>query len=155
MRIDKLNVTVTEQELNDLIKKHLLEDLPVSDLSIAFTDGFIELSGTIKKIFTIPFTAWIKPSADGSRLNLELEKLDAAGPLGNQLRGTLMNMIIEKIPPELEATGSFNMLHLDLGKLLSSKGIVGNIHLDVIEAMAGRLKIETSGTITAFKKESA
>jgi hypothetical protein len=148
MIIENFKAGLTEKELNIILNKYFINDLPVSNLVLTYDEDLIKLTGIAKKVVTVPFNAWIKISAKGSaKIGLKITKIEAAGPVGNMLRGLIWNLLLRMLPTNEGVESSGYRLRINLNKLLLYWDIKAHLNLESIDIDKGLLKVNLSGNI--------
>ena len=152
MLIDKLQIGLTEKELNIAIGRFLSSDLPLENVSVSLINDQIKLSGNAVKVVKVPFSAWMKISAKGSsKLQVKIVKVDAVGPVGNMLRSLILSVIIKILPSNIGARSYGNRVRCNVDKLLAALNIETRIIIDSIKIEDGLFKIILSGIIETPK----
>src|SRR5579864_5342126 len=107
MEIHSLHILLTEQDLNDLAKKHMPRDLPVEDMRLRLSAEGVHVSGTYPFFINVKFeTVWHLSASQGKAV-AQLTKFRAMGVPGNIFKSAIMKMVqdIAKHEPWVHVDG--------------------------------------------------
>src|SRR5262245_55262442 len=107
MEILTLKVKITEQDLNDLAKKHLPKDVPVEELRIHITPEGLVVKGEYPLLVTVSFeTLWELNVSEG-KVIARLAKFRTLGMPMSILKSLVMGVIASaaKTEPWLAVDG--------------------------------------------------
>ena len=79
MEIHRLHLALTEQDLNDLIRHHLLDDVPVEDLEIRIGPDGVRVKGVYQLFVPVSFEALWEPGVDQGRPTARLSTFKTMG----------------------------------------------------------------------------
>ena len=148
MKVENIRISITDQDLNELIRSRFPDNAPVRDLAACVQRDGIAVTGKCSvKFVPIRFEAILCPRADGGVLVVELANLKAVGPLGNALKGVLMSFARDALSEVPGVDGDGNEIRFDFRDLLASKGIVCEFESMCVQTHSGTLTLELSGLV--------
>jgi hypothetical protein len=145
MRIEALELSFSEQEACDWLAP-MLADSGVEALCITFVTGCMELAGRATQPVSVPFTLLLRPRVEGSELWIEIESVQAAGPLGSWLQGPLLALAAKRLA-HLGVRQEGRALGVDMAALLGREKRKIYIETLQVEIDNGRLAMSASGNM--------
>src|SRR5713101_8203288 len=130
MEIHSLHILLTEQDLNDLAKKHTPKNLPVEDMRLRLSPEGVHLTGVYPFFINVSFETVWHLSAEQGKAVAKLTKFRAMGVPGN----------IVKREPWVHVDG--DQLVADLDQACAQYAVAGKTHLKSIIVQRGLLVIE-------------
>jgi len=142
MEIHSLHLLLTEQDLNDLAKKHMPKDLPVEDVRLRLSPEGIHVSGVYPFFINVSFETVWHLSADQGKAIAKLTKFRAMGVPGNIFKSAIMKMVddIAKREPWVHVNG--DQLVADPDQACAQYAIAGKTHLKSIIVQTGLMVVE-------------
>jgi hypothetical protein len=142
MEIHALHATVSEQDLNDLARKHLTSDIAVEELRIQITPEGLVIKGEYPMLVTVSFETLWELGVSGGKVVARLAKFRTLGMPMSVLKSLVMGMIASaaKKEPWLEVAG--DTVHVDVEQALAGEGLKASLNLTAVRCQAGALVIE-------------
>ncbi len=142
MEIHSLHVLLTEQDLNELHKKHAPKDVPVEDVRLRLSPEGLHVTGVYPFFINVKFETIWHVSAEQGKAVARLTKFRAMGVPGNIFKSAIMKMIedIAKKEPWIRVDG--DQLIMDLDQACAQYAVAGKTHLKSIIVQTGLLVIE-------------
>ncbi len=142
MEIHSLHVLVTEQDLNELAKKHLPKDMPVEEVRLRLSPEGVHVSGVYPFFINVKFETIWHLSAEQGRAVAQLTKFRAMGVPGNIFKSAIMKMVedVAKKEPWIRIAG--DQLILDPDQACAHYAVPAKTHLKSIIVQTGLLVIE-------------
>jgi len=142
MEIHRLHLTLTEQDLNDLAREHLLDDVPVEDLQFRIKADGIRVTGVYQVFMPVSFEALWQLGVDQGRPTARLSSFKTMGMPANVLKSLIMNVIADAAKKEHWLDVQGDLVRLDLDLLLKKKGLQAQTRLTAIRCQANMILIE-------------
>src|SRR5438105_10667026 len=93
MEIYALKVSLSEQDLNDLLKKHLPADQPIEDLAVRVSPKGLIISGVYPLFIHVHFETQWELGLDKGQVTARLAHFKAMGVPGNIFKSAIVKMI--------------------------------------------------------------
>jgi hypothetical protein len=142
MEIHALKVTITEQDLNDLAKKHLPKDQPVEELRLAISPEGVSIRGEYPLFVPVAFETVWELSVRDRHVFLRLTRFRAMGMPVSAFRGLVMNIFSTLARKEKWVHVQDDCVRLDVEGMLASEGLPTQANLRTIRCEAGRFIVE-------------
>jgi hypothetical protein len=143
MEILALKLAVTEEDVNNLVAKHLGADQPVRDLKVRLTPEGARVSGAYPvAFFNVRFDTLWALSVRGREVAAHLAELHVAGAPAGIVRGTLMEMLAANIDKEEGVRVEDETVLVDPDVLLGRLGPAVRTNLTAVRCEAGRVVVE-------------
>jgi len=147
MEILSLKVALAEEDVNNLVTKHLGGDQPVRDLKVRLTPEGARVSGTYPvTFFNVRFDTLWTLAVSGREVAARLADLQVAGAPAGMVRGTLMEVLAANLDREEGLRVDGETVLVDLDVLLSRLGLVSRTNLTAVRCEAGRVIVEGGTT---------
>ena len=96
---DSLDVRVSGEKLNDMVRAQIGRDPMIERIALRFTNGLLRVEGSIRKFISIPFTVEVTHFvATGTTVRVPLARI-SAGPL--PIPTLLVGLVRDKFPKDL------------------------------------------------------
>ena len=139
MEITQLRASVTDQDLNELMRRHLPPGVPVQDIKIGIVPQGIVIQGVYPAFVKVAFETLWEAAIQQGRLTLKLSQLKAMGVGGNMFRGAILKQIAEGVQGKDWVALVDDTLILDLDKLLQRSGMAAETNLTRLTCETGRM----------------
>jgi hypothetical protein len=142
MELHSLRMSLTEQDLNDLLRKYLPRDMEVEDLRLRLRDGKIHVSGVYPFFIPVRFETIWEVGVESGHASARLSSFKAMGVPGNIFKSAVVK-IFEDIAREenwIRIVGDRFLADLELG--CSKYAVVAHLHLKSITVEQGKLMLE-------------
>jgi hypothetical protein len=142
MEIHRLQLTLTEQDLNDLARKHLAADVALEELDIRISPEGVRVKGVYPVFVPVSFEALWEIGVDEGRATARLANFRTMGMPGNVFKSLIMNVVADAAKKEhwLEVQGETVRANID--GLLKQHGLNAQTRLTSIRCQAGTLLVE-------------
>jgi hypothetical protein len=142
MEIHRLILTLTEQDLSDLARKHVAEDAGIEELEIRITPEGVRVKGVYPVFMPVSFEAVWELGVHKGRASAKLINFRTMGMPVNVLKSLIMNLVADAAKRErwLEVQGDYVLADLDA--LLKENGLPSQTRLTSIRCGTGSLIVE-------------
>jgi hypothetical protein len=142
MEIHSLKISITEQDVNEAIRRHLPQDQPIEDLSIQIAPDGVHIQGVYPFLVNVSFEShWRLAVAEGKVL-VELASLRALGMPGNIFRSAILKLIGDLSRKQQGLSVENERIILDPDRMLAQHGVQARTRLRTILCQAGLLVVE-------------
>jgi hypothetical protein len=142
MEIHLLKMSLTEQDLNQVIKQNAPQDFPVEDLRVRVTPEGVYLQGIYPLFVNVNFETLWELDVQAGSLCARLSHFRALGIPANIFKSAILKILEEAVRTEPSLRLAGESLVLDLDKLLAEQGLAGRTHLRTISCQKGLLILE-------------
>jgi hypothetical protein len=142
MEIQRLQVLVTEQDLQDLAREHLPEEVAFEDLQIHIEPEGVRIKGVYHMFVPVSFEVLWELGVDQGSATAKLASFRTMGMPANVLKSLIMNVVADaaKKAEWLQVKGE--IVRADVDGLLKHYGLNVQTRLSGIRCQAGRLIVE-------------
>jgi hypothetical protein len=142
MEIQRLEVLVTEQDLNDLAAKHLPSEVAVEDLEIHIVPEGVRIKGAYQVFMPVSFELLWELGVQEGVVTARLAKFRTMGMPANVLKSLIMNVIADaaKAEPWLKVQG--DVVNVDVDGALRKQGLNAKTRLSAIQCNQGSLVVK-------------
>src|SRR5580700_771228 len=132
MEIHRLHLTLTEQDLNDLARKHMPGDIGIEEFEIAIKPEGVRIKGVYPVFVPVSFEALWELGVLHGKATAKLTNFRTMGMPGNVLKSLIMNVVADAAKKErwLEVQGDWVLADVD--GLLKENGLSSRTHLTSI-----------------------
>jgi len=147
MEILALKLSLTEEDVNNLVARHLGSDPSVRELKVRLTPDGVHVAGAYAlAFFNVRFdTRWIL-SLQGREVAAQLADLRVAGAPAGMVRSTLLEMLAANLENEAGLRVAGDAILVDPDVLLTRLGLAARTNLTAVRCEAGRIIVE-AGTV--------
>jgi hypothetical protein len=146
MEIQALKLLVTEQDLNEIIRKHLPDDQPLENLQIRVAPEGVYVTGEYPLLFRVGFETMWELEIQGGKLLARLAALKAMGLPATVFKSAVLKAIEEAVQKEDWLAFDADTIVVDVDRLLAGEGIRAKTNLNAVRCQAGALLIESVGS---------
>jgi hypothetical protein len=142
MELHELRLSLTEQDLNDLLRKYLPKDVEIDDLRVRLIDNAIHISGLYPFFIPVRFeTAW-EVGVESGHVSARLGSFRAMGVPGNIFKSAVVKIVEDIARQEhwIRIVGDRFLADLELG--CSKYAVVAHLHLRSLQIRPGVLLLE-------------
>jgi hypothetical protein len=145
MEIQALRLLLTEQDLNELVARHLADDLPLEKLQLRLAPEGLYISGEYPLLVRVGFeTLWALEIQQG-KLLARLASLKAMGLPATVFKSTVLKAIEDAVETQHWMAFEDDCIMVDLDRLLAEHDIPLKTNLNAVQSQHGRLLIVASG----------
>ncbi|HYT93155.1 MAG TPA: hypothetical protein VEL76_30840 [Gemmataceae bacterium] len=142
MEILTLKVTVSEQDLNDLAKRHLPKDVPIEELQIHITPEGLVVKGEYPLLVTVSFETLWELGVSGGKVVARLAKVRTLGMPMTVLKSVVMGVIAQAAKSEPWLAVEKDTVQVDVEDALAREGLKASLNLTAVRCEAATLLIE-------------
>ena len=148
MHIHALKLSVTEQELNDLVTDLSSGKNPVHNLRVRLTsEGIVVLGEYPTMLMKMAFETLWEVKGIGSIVEARLASVKVSGLPASMLRAVLLKTLRDLLALEPGVRVVEESIHVDLSKHTAIQKLRLNIHLTEVRCDTGNLVIEAGSAI--------
>jgi hypothetical protein len=142
MELHALRLSLTEQDLNDLLRKYMPKNVDVEDLRVRFADNCVHVTGIYPFFFPVRFETIWEIGVDGGHASARLASFKAMGVPGNIFKSAVVKIVedIAKQESWIRIAGDRFLADLELG--CSKYAVLAHLHLKSITVQSGQLMLE-------------
>jgi len=145
MEIQALKLLVTEQDLNELVKKHLPDDQPLENVRIRVAPEGVYVTGEYPLLFRVGFETLWELDSQGGKLLARLTGLKAMGLPATVFKSAVMKAIEEAVQKEDWLGFEDDTVVVAVDQLLAEQGIQAKTNLSAVRCQTAALLIEAGG----------
>ncbi len=143
MHIHALKLSVTEQELNDLVTDLASGHNHVENLRVRLTsEGIVVLGEYPTMLMKMAFETLWEVKGIGSIVEAKLASMKVSGLPASMLRAVLLKTLQDLLAPEPGVRVADESIHVDLSKHTAIQKLRLSIHLTEVRCSPGNLVIE-------------
>jgi hypothetical protein len=148
MHIHALKLSVTEQELNELVTDLSSGKNPVQNLRLRLTsEGIVVLGEYPTMLMRMAFETLWEVKGIGSIVEARLASVKVSGLPASMLRAVLLKTLRDLLAPEPGVRVADESIHVDLSKHTAVQKLRLNIHLTEVRCGPGKLVIEAGAAV--------
>lgn len=142
MELHSLKLSLTEQDLNELLRKYMPKNVDVEDLRVKFNDGRIHVTGVYPFFIPVRFETIWEISVDNGHASARLASFKAMGVPGNIFKSSVVKIVEDLAKQEgwIRIVGDRFLADLELG--CSKYAVLAHLHLKAITVRPGTLLLE-------------
>lgn len=142
MELHALRLSLSEQDLNDLLQKYLPKNVDVEDLRVRLADQYIYVTGIYPFFFPVRFETMWEVGVEKGHASARLASFKAMGVPGNIFKSAVVKIVedIAKQESWIRIVGDRFLADLELG--CSKYAVLANLHLKSIVVQPGQLMLE-------------
>jgi hypothetical protein len=142
MELHALRLSLTEQDLNDVLRRYMPKNIDVEELRVQFADGAIHVTGVYPFFFPVRFETIWEVGVENGHAAARLTSFKAMGVPGNIFKSAVVKVVedIAKREQWIRIVGDRFLANLELG--FSKYAVAAHLHLKAISVTAGMLMLE-------------
>lgn len=142
MELHALRLSLTEQDLNDLLRKYMPKNVEVEELRIRFGEQSIHVTGIYPFFFPVRFETIWDIGVESGHASARLASFKAMGVPGNIFKSAVVKVVedIAKQESWIRIVGDRFLADLELG--CSKYAVLAHLHLKSIIVRPGQLMLE-------------
>jgi hypothetical protein len=142
MEIVALRAHITEQDLNDLIRKHVRRIEPVEDLRVHLIPAGLVVEGVYPLFVSVKFEALWELNVLAGKLTARLADLRALGISATLFRPIVLKLVADAVRAKDWLQVDDDSVVIDVDRLLAEKGIPAQTNLRGVACGSGTLLLE-------------
>jgi hypothetical protein len=142
MELHALRLSLTEQDLNELLRKYLPKDVEVEDVRVRLADRLIHINGIYPFFIPVRFETVWEVGIESGHVSARLASFKAMGVPGNIFKSAVVKIVEDIARQEqwIRIVGDRFLADLELG--CSKYAVLAHLHLKSIDVKAGVLMLE-------------
>ncbi len=145
MNLNRIELTLTEADLNALIDRFAPREGRVTRLHIDLREGLLVVTGQVRVILNVPFEVTLRLDAEDSRISAQLVSIKPMRLVTEPFKETILDKIAERLPG---AEHRGDALYFDLNTLIQSRGLGGEIRMLSLRTAEGAVTLEFCGSLS-------
>jgi hypothetical protein len=142
MEIHSLKISVSEQDVNEAIRRHLPKDQPIEELSVRLAPEGIYVQGIYPFFVNVSFeTQWQVAVSEG-KVVVQLVNLRAFGMPGNIFKSAILKVIGDAARKQQGVVVENDRLILDPDRMLAQHGLTARTNLKAVCPQQGLLVVD-------------
>jgi hypothetical protein len=142
MEIQRLQVSVTDRDLNDLAARFLPPETSIEDLQIALEPDGVRVKGAYHLFAPVRFDALWEPRIENGQVVARLASFRTMGIPGNVLKSLVMNVLADAAKKEPWLAIKGDEVHADIDGMLAKHGLNARTRLTSVRSEAGKMILE-------------
>ena len=142
MEIHALKLSLSEQDINDLLRKHLPADQPIEDLAVRLSPHGLTVSGIYPLFINVHFETLWKIGLDGGQVTARLDHFKAMGVPGNIFKSAIVKMIEDLAGAEDWLRVQGDTLWVDVDRCIGKYAFTARTDLKLLDCQAGQLLVQ-------------
>ena len=142
MELHALRLSLSEQDLNDLLRKYLPKNLEVEELHVKLTDQGIHVGGVYPFFIPVRFETIWEVGVEAGHASARLASFKAMGVPGNIFKSAVVKIVEDVAKQEnwIRIVGDRFLADLEVG--CSKYAVLAHLHLKSIATRPGMLTLE-------------
>lgn len=142
MELHALKLSLSEQDLNDLLRKYLPKDADVEDLRVRLGAQCVHVTGTYSFFIPVRFETVWEIGVENRHLSARLASFKAMGVPGNIFKSAVVKIVEDIARQEswIRIVGDRFLADLELG--CSKYAVIAHLHLKSILVQPGLVTLE-------------
>lgn len=142
MEIDSLRIVFTEEDLNDIARKLLLDGQPVEDVAIKITPEGFRVTGSYPLFITVRFEMLWQVRVEQEWVLLTLDKFKAMGVPATIFKSAVMKFFEDVASKEPGIVIDDHTVRVQPDRLIEKYACRSRTHLRAIQCLEGLVAIE-------------
>jgi hypothetical protein len=142
MEVHALKLSLTEQDLNDLLRKYLPAGQPIEDLSVRVSPKGLIVSGVYPLFINVHFETQWQLGLDRGQVTARLEHFKAMGVPGNIFKSAIVKMIEDLAGAEKWIRIQGDTLCIDIDGCIGKYAFTALTHLRRLDCQSGQILLE-------------
>jgi len=142
MEVHVLKLSLSEQDLNALLRKHMPASQPIENLTVRVGPGGLTVSGVYPLFINVHFETQWQLGVDQGQITARLEHFQAMGVPGNIFKSAIIKMIEDLAGAEEWLRIQGDTLWVDVDRCIGKYAFAAQTHLKVLECQAARILVE-------------
>jgi hypothetical protein len=142
MELHALKLSLTEQDLNDLLRKYMPKDIEIDDLRVKLSEQGIHVTGIYPFFIPVRFETIWEVGVEAGHATARLASIKAMGVPGNIFKSAVVKIVedIAKHENWIRIVGDRFLADVELG--CSKYAVLAHLHLKAITVKQGALMLE-------------
>ncbi len=144
MEIQALKLTVTEKDLNELVRRHLPAEQPVEELEIRVAAEGLCLTGVLTLFIDVKFETLWTVSVQQRQVLARLARFKAWGMAGSVFKSAIVKLLADAARDADWLHRDGDSLLVDVDRFLRQNGLPLKTNLSAVLCQEGHLLIEAT-----------
>ena len=142
MELHSLKLSLTEQDLNEILRRYVPKHVDVEELRVKFADQHIHVTGVYPFFIPVRFETIWEVGVDNGHASARLASFKAMGVPGNIFKSSVVKIVedIAKQETWIRIVGDRFLADVELG--CSKYAVLAHLHLKSILVQPGTLMLE-------------
>ena len=142
MELHALRLSLTEQDLNDLLRKYMPKNIEIEDLRVRLAEKSIHVGGIYPFFIPVRFETVWEVGVENGHASARLASFKAMGVPGNIFKSAVVKIVEDIARQEhwIRIVGDRFLADLELG--CSKYAVLAHLHLKSIDVHPGQLLLE-------------
>ncbi len=142
MELHALRLSLSEQDLNELLRKYVPKDADIEDLRVRLGEQCVHVTGTYPFFIPVRFETVWEVGVENGHASARLASFKAMGVPGNIFKSAVVKIVEDIARQEnwIRIVGDRFLADLELG--CSKYAVLAHLHLRSIVVHAGQLTLE-------------
>ncbi|MBI3411706.1 MAG: hypothetical protein HY040_25530 [Planctomycetes bacterium] len=141
MEVHTLKLTLTDQDLNALLRKHLPPDQPIEDLQLVIDSQGLTIAGVYPLFLQVRFETRWELGVAGGLIAAQLANFKAMGVPGNIFKSAIVKIIEDLARNQPWIRAHEDSLLLDVDAAIGLHAFPARTHLTAIQCEPGCITI--------------
>jgi hypothetical protein len=142
MELHALRLSLTEHDLNELLRKHLPPDTEVQELRVRLSEQGIHITGIYPFFIAVRFETLWELGVEQAQVSLRLASLKAMGVPGNIFKSAVMKIFEDLGRTEHWIRVAGDRVFADLEQAMIKHAVPARLHLKTISVQPGFIMLE-------------
>ena len=143
MEVLALKLSLSEQDLNDLLVKYLPADQPIENLKLKVTPQKLTVSGTYPLFINVAFETHWEIGLDAGQITARLSHFKALGVPGNIFKSAILKIIEDLARAEGWLRVQGETLWVDVDRCIGKYAFAARTNFKGLECQAGMIILES------------
>src|ERR1043166_614376 len=142
MELHALKLSLTEQDLNDLLRKYMPKEIEIDDLRVKLSEQGIHVTGIYPFFIPVRFETIWEVGVEAGHATARLASIKAMGVPGNIFKSAVVKIVedIAKHENWIRIVGDRFLADVELG--CSKYAVLAHLHSKTITVKPGALMLE-------------
>src|SRR5438270_4509898 len=142
MEVHALTLSLSEQDLNDLLRKHLPPDQPIEDLTVRVNVQGLRITGVYPLFINVHFETQWELGIERGLITARLHQFKAMGVPGNIFKSAIVKMIEDLARTEEWVRIKGDSIWFDVDACIGRYAFTAQTNLKVLACQTGQIILE-------------
>jgi len=142
MEVHTLTLSLSEQDLNDLLRKYLPADQPIEDLAVRVTPQGLSVTGVYPLFINVHFETQWQLGLDNGLVTAHLHQFKAMGVPGNIFKSAIVKMIEDVAGSEDWLRIEGDTIRIDVDRCIAKYAFTARMNLRQIECRVAEIVVQ-------------
>jgi hypothetical protein len=141
MEIQALKLSLSEHDLNELLRRYLPPDQPIEELAVRVSPNGLTVSGVYPLFINVHFETRWALSLDQGQVAARLDNFKAMGVPGNIFKSAIVKMIEDAAGAEEWIQIKGDTIRVDVDRCIGKYAFAAKTHFKALECRPGEILI--------------